>query len=271
MWIWLALGALVVLIGVVGWFGWRLARMRRAGEARAELLSELSTMNQRLGIGEHWETSLFQAHVIGMRGELNGFRVRGEVWDQAGPEACRISVRFPKVLRQALKVRRRTANGRALPGRGLVTVSTGDESFDACFSTMVAESASSELGRLLDATLRELMVTLAGRVSSLRVGKRSLFMVSEDSVDAAALERLLRDALRVAVRLYNASIEVGPLTQARSTQYEQVTLNIFGRESTRDQAMEAQEEASEESSAGRNAGAEEGSSGEGEASGDATS
>ena len=247
MWTWMTLGVLVVLIAAVGWFGWRLARMRRAGEARAERLSDVRTFTDRMGLDHVWETSIFQSHVIGMRGELNGFRVRGELWDEPQRDAYRLSVRFPKVLRQPMKIRRKGSNGRVLSGRGLVAVSTGDEAFDARFATMVSEAASEKIEALLDANLRERMVALAEKVTSLRLGNRSLYVVAEEEVEAEVVDRLLRETLRVAVLLYNSSVEVGPLTSTRSTQYEQVSLDIFGRDTSREASAEDQEGESEAS------------------------
>lgn len=275
MWTWITLGVLVVLIAMVGWFGWRLARMRRAGEARAERLSDLRTISERMGIDDLWESSVFQSHVIGMRGELNGFRVRGELWEDPAREAYRLSVRFPKVLRQPMKIRRTGSNGRVLPGRGLVAVSTGDAAFDARFATMVSEAASEKIDALLDANLRERMVALSEKVSSLRLGNRSLYVLADREVETSEIDRLLRETLRVAVLLYNSSVEVGPLTAAKSTQYEQVSLDIFGRDTAREPAIDAQEEgesgesepevAAEEMESGEPP-EDEGSSSEGESS-----
>lgn len=228
---WIALGALILLLLAIGIGIWWIWNKQKRKVARAETSSELKSIVERLGLGDVWQAPMYQADVFGFVGIVNGFSLRGELWDNSVHDFFRLTLRFPKPLRQGLSLSRNQSLVTGLLHRG-GPLSVGDTRFDEAFQLFYSEGED-ELARgreLFSESLRERLVSLGEKVDELKIGDKSFHLFVEGSVESQVIERLIRESLRISVDLYNRAVEVGPVKTVRNTEYEMIAYGTLGRE-----------------------------------------
>ncbi len=225
---WLLLIGLAVAFIALMASVWWLWRRRRRGVSRAELSEELAAAVERLQLSSVWQTGLFEADVHGFKGEVQGFVVDGELWERGGDAVFRLTLRFPRPLRQGVKVQTRRRNWlEALWPEE--TLEVGDADFDEKFYLYGEPDSEERIKEFFDFSLRHRLLDLVRRVEKLEMGDRSLHLMSREGKSVQDVERLVRDALRTALELYNRAVETGPARTATHTQYELVAIDALGR------------------------------------------
>lgn len=225
---WVLLLVLVVAFVGVLVLGFWLWRKRQRGASREEMLHELEQIAARLQLDAVWQTGLFEADVHGLRGEVRGFIVEAELWERIGEDFFRLSVRFPRPLRQGLKVqtRRRSWVEAILPSDEL---EVGDQKFDEAFFVYGDRESQSQVEEFLNYALRHRLLDLHRRAARVELGEKGLFVFLEGEQKLQDLEGMIRDALRTSLEAYNQAIEAGPSRTATHTQYEMVAVDALGR------------------------------------------
>lgn len=217
--------AVVSLVGVALW----LSRRRQRSEDRQTRVDEFRRRVERLGIGSVWQTPLFQADVYGVRGKINDFDLRCEIWDKASRDFFRLSIYFPRSTRQHCRLR---SDGTlsVLPGK-LIKMDTGDGDFDGVFELYGPEEGREVLVDLFDSDLRGRLLALDTTSDGIRIGDRSFYLYARGEVDPASLERVLKDGLAAATQFFHRAQEVGPSTEKTDMTYEMASADVLGRES----------------------------------------
>lgn len=233
---WVLLAGLLAAFIALAIAGWWLLRRRRREASRAELSEELERSVRRLGLTSLWKTPFFEADVFGIDGEINGFDVRTELWGHPGGDCLRSTIRFPRPLKQGLRVR---MNRRRWLEQWwqMSPVATGDSAFDERFQVYSHDEDEDRASQVLAPFIRHRFVQLAKDVDDIEVGDRSLYIFVDGGCEAGRIEKTIRDGLTLAVELINRSTEVGPLHTAGHTQYELIAVDALGRDTASDESQ----------------------------------
>ncbi len=224
--IFLALFGVAILLGGAAWW---LGRQRKRSDEREEMMAELRRRVERLGIGTVWQTPLFQVDVYGVRGEVNDFDIRCEIWDKASRDLFRLSIYFPRSTRQQCTLR--SERRPTLKPLGQITaIEVGDEAFDQRFQLRGPEQGSEVIKELFDQELRDRLMKLVEDCDGLRIGDRSLYLYREAPVSPAEVERFLQDGLAAAAKYFQRSRKVGPTTENTDITYEMAAIDVLGRD-----------------------------------------
>lgn len=239
---WLVLvGSLLVLAGLAI-AGWWLIRRQRRDEMRAEIAEELDACVRRLGLGTVWQTRLFQADVYGIRGNVDGFDIRAELWEKSSRDFFRLSIYFPEILGPSFRLLTRERRGVEYLWR-LQNIEFDHPEFDQVFN-VYARGGDTEMELvydLLDANIRRRLVSLEQGVDGIQLGDHSLYIYVEESVEPSKVELLIDDALKIAGIIYDGAVDEGLPEQAHTTEYEMASVDMLGRERESTENVEAVE------------------------------
>lgn len=232
---WLLLGGMVVVFAGLAFGAWWLFQRHRRQTMRTEVAEELHGVVSRLGLGTVWQAPLFQSDVFGIRGVVDGFDVRAELWDSSNRAFFRLAVLFPQPTNQGFRVvagkRRGLASIGAADG-----IETGDRGFDELYTVYSRDRSEQgewiegSIGDVLAPNIRRRLISLGERVHGLRVGNNTLYLHVDDRVDSSGVERLIRDGLSVARELYNRAVDVGPTETGGKTTYEMASVDSTRRQ-----------------------------------------
>ncbi len=229
IWSWLVLGGLLtVLVGLGVVAGW-LLRRRRRDEMRAEVAEELRRSAERIGLETVWQSQLFHADVFGIRGKVNGFDIRAELWDKSSYDFFRLSVYFPRPLRQEFRLLARRRRGLEQLWK-MESIEVGDRRFEERYNVYCRQDQDERVRDILAPSVRRKLVTLGSKADGVKLGDHSLYIFVDRSMGPTEIERFIRDALAVAVELYNRVVAIGPAQGAAKTSYEMVAVDVLGRD-----------------------------------------
>lgn len=228
VWSWVLLGVLTSTLCGLAFAGWWLLRRRRRYAMRAEVADELRASVRRIGIGTVWQAPLFQADVFGLRGSVDRFELRAELWDKAGHDFVRVSVYFPQTTGQGLRVRMKSRKSVSDLMR-IEEVELRDLEFDGMFRVLTRPNKGDEIAAIFHPELRRRLVSIGGRVDDLKLGDRSLYLLVDGGVEPSMVAPLVEDSLEVARIFYERSLQVRPATAARNTEYEMAAEDVLGR------------------------------------------
>ncbi len=229
-WSWVLLVVLALLfMGLVG-AGWWLLRRRKRHEMRTEVAQELRDSVRGLGLGMVWQAPLFQADIFGIRGKVDEFELRAELWDKSGHDFIRVSVYFPRSIQQDLRIRLRNKKGLSNLWR-IQEVTVDDERFDEMFRVYTRPNRVDSVTEILASALRRRLVSLGERVDDLKLGDRSLYVLIDGGVRPSMVAPLISDSLELARIYYERSLDQIPSGGGRNTQYEMAAEDVLGRES----------------------------------------
>lgn len=245
MWSWLLLGCLLmVLIGLALTIWW-LVRRRRRDEMRAGFAEELRDCAQRIGLATVWQAPLFQADVFGLRGLIKDFDVRAELWEKTNRDFFRLSVHFPRPLRQEFRLLARRRRGLEHLWK-MDAVDVGHREFDDRYNVYCRQGQEERVREILVPSVRRRLMAIDEQVDGVKLGDHCLYIYVDKGIESPVIERLIRDALGVSVEVYNRVVEVGPAKGTAKTSYEMVTVDVLGRESNWDTEALTFPEGSEE-------------------------
>ena len=227
----------VVLVGLV-LVNWWLFRRRSGDESRQQMAEELTRVVNRIGLGTVWDASMFQADVYGIRGEVNGYDVRAELWDKTRRDFFRLAIRFPRPIHQGFRLRTRRRRGLEHLWR-MERVERGDDVFDDRFNIYCRPEPSQRIEDLFDTQVCRKLVDLERKVDGIKLGDHCLYVYIDSAVEPVRIERLIREGLAVATRLYDRSMDLGPSKTSRNTAYETITIDALGRDSGEELDIEA--------------------------------
>ncbi|MBA2664545.1 MAG: hypothetical protein H0U74_19815 [Bradymonadaceae bacterium] len=226
---WLILIAAIALIASIIWASMRFARYRRIAQRRTETAGELQRTMRMLGLSEVRESQLFQSRVFTLRGELNGFRIDCELWDHSQDPFCRVTIAYPRPLRQGMRM------FPAREGRlfgGLTGAARGESATTISNGLVVTAHENAErLRSFLDGDIQHHVERLNERVDDLFVGDERLFLYAEGPLAEQNCEALIRDGMAIAASLYSRAMALGPSRKSRVGTYAQVETEMFNRSS----------------------------------------
>ncbi len=226
---WFMPGTLGLIFLGLGTTAWWLFRQRRRHEMRQELADELAQCVSRLGLGTVWQAPLFQADVFGIRGLVDGFDVRAELWDKSSHEFFRLTIHFPQSTRQELRLRAGKAPGTEKLWR-MDPITTGHQRFDEVYKAYGRFDEDEQAKEVLTARVRRLLLSFVDDVDGIRIGDNSLYLFVDDGIDTDRVECLVRDALAASVELYSQARKAGPSQATDTMAYERVSDDVLGRE-----------------------------------------
>lgn len=231
MWAWLTFIGALMLVVLLWWTAIRLARSRRGGGAREEFNENLARMAQSLGLAPPVESSIYGVGVLTLEGIINGFRLSLEIWHHGDAPFSRLTLVFPKPLRQGLRVLDEERVGVMQRAMGMESLSLGDEST----STKLVVLAANEPDRIrefLTPDVESSLIELEAAHEQLYLEDESIFVLNRNILKAEDYERLIRQALRLATRLSQRAEELGPKATKTGTNYAQAQSQMFSRTST---------------------------------------
>ena len=228
---WLILGGSLLVLAGLAFAGWWLIRRQRRDEVRAGVADELNDCVRRLGLGTVWQTRLFQADVYGIRGHIDGFDIRAELWEKSSRDFFRLSIHFPEILGPSFRLLTRERRGIEHLWR-LQRFEFEDPEFDGTFNVYGRrdDQEVSLVNDLLDGDIRRRLVSLKQGVDGIQLGDHSLYIYVEQSVEPSKVESLIDDALNIAEIIYDGAVDEGLPEQAHTTQYEVASADMLGRE-----------------------------------------
>lgn len=230
---WLLLGVLLaVLVGLAA-VSWWLFRRRRRDEAREEAAQELEESMRRLGLGDVWQAPLFQGDVFGVRGKVDDFDVRAELWERSSRDFFRLSVYFPRSIHQEFRLRMRRRTGLEYLWR-MGRIEVGDRRFDDRFHVYCRQNREKGIDKVLAPAVRGRLVSIGERVDGIKLGDHSLYVFVDRQLEPPVIERIIRDTLSTAKELFNRAMEIGPSRLTRNTEYEMASVDVLGREATQE-------------------------------------
>ena len=234
---WLVPGTLGLVFLGLGSAAWWLLRQRRRNEMRRELAEDLARSVHRLGLDTVWQAPLFQADVFGIRGVVDDFDVRAELWDKSTHEFFRLSIHFPQSMRQDFRIRAGKLLGMEKLWR-LTSVELNDRRFDEKFEVYCHPEADDQVAEVLTAKVRRLLLDVVDEVDGIKIGDHSLYLYVDEGVEVDVVERIIGGALRASMELYRRARQVGPTRSAEEMAYERVSMDVLGREGGDQQADE---------------------------------
>ncbi|MFU8802661.1 MAG: hypothetical protein ACNA8W_02525 [Bradymonadaceae bacterium] len=231
MWAWLTFLGALIIVGLLLWTGIRFVRGRRGDIARGELIAALDTMAARLGLAPVLESSVYGAQIITLEGVLNGFRIHLEIWNH--PRHCfsRLTLMFPRSLRQGLRILEGKRVGILHRAMGMQPVELGITSKDTQLVVLSGSDSETHQG-ILTAELEGLLLGFGSSYDEIQLNDENLFILERKILEASEYERLVRAGLRLVTLLYQRAREVGPTTTRRTTNYARAESEMFNRSSS---------------------------------------
>ncbi len=226
---WLTTAGFVVILVVLMVMGWRMFQRRRREEMREELADELQKCVERLGLGTVWQTPLFQADVYGIRGGIDGYDVRAELWDKSSRDFFRLTVHFPHATAQTFRLMTRRRRGLEHLWR-MHRISVDDDLFEESFSLYGRREDQKRLAKLFDASLRRELLALANQVKGLKLGTHSLYVHVDKMVDPPVVEEVIEQALEICRRLFDQSVEIGSVEEELKAEYATASMDMVSRD-----------------------------------------
>lgn len=227
---WVVAVGFLVILGVLVVVGWRLFRRRRREELRTELADQLREAVQRLGLGTVWETPLFQADVYGIRGSIDEFDVRAELWDKSSRDFFRLTVHFPHPTAQTFRLMTRRRRGVEHLWR-IEPVEIGDPAFDNAFYVYGRRDDQKRVARLFDHRLRKQLLVLRNQVDGLKLGNHSLYVHVDEMVEPSVVVEMIEQAVQVATRVCARAAVVGSREEERKMEYATASMEMLSRDS----------------------------------------
>lgn len=226
---WPVVAGLVLVLAALVVMGWWLFRRRRRQEMRAELVEQLDRCGRRLGLETVWQTPLFQADVYGIHGEIDDFRIRGEMWDKSSRDFFRLTVHYPHGVQQTFRLLSRRRQGIERMWR-LRKVDIDDEDFDGAFHLYTRPEDAERIWGLIAEGVRDELLELGERSDRLKMGNNALFVYVEDAADVQVVQQLIEDAVAVAKTFTNQASGVVSAEERQTQRYELASVDEMARE-----------------------------------------
>lgn len=214
----IAIGLGAAAVGLLFYLIW-LIKWRRQGRSRVRRREELRRAMERLGLGIMWETPFYNTRLLGIAGLVEGFPLRMELWEGDRDSCLRLTVWYPRRLRQGVRLRGKGDRWFKY-GRRRASVLTGVEAFDQTFN-LTSTVGEEERGRqLVSPPIQDELLQLAQEMDHIELGEYGLYMYATRSVEATRAARLINEALQIAARLSQRAAELGPSKAVTKTKYE---------------------------------------------------
>ena len=234
---WLALVGLTAVFLALVAVGLWLFYQRRRDEMRQELAEELQTVVRRLGLGTVWQAQLFQADVYGIRGAVEHFEIRAELWDKSSRDFFRLAIYFPRPIARDFRLLSRRRGG-LVHLLQLKETSIGDGHFESTFHLYYRPGDDEVLKQVFNRRLQNKLAALERGVDGIKIGSHSFYLHVDSSVPPKKIESLVSDTLEIATILYERAVNVGAPDNAYQTEYELASVDVLGRETVESDPVE---------------------------------